>query len=257
MAIKNFYILAFVFAAQSIHALQRRDLLNGSYSNLKLSSSTTENTTDEYFNTTTSFQIYGCNREQQFLLNLATQNAVELTEAVFSDSELKKRDENISVLARAQMNFKTQAAIDYFGPYSQNEIYQDNITSNSPLLLLLAGSIFMTNFLKDVFMNMARRTGFGDYWYDRRVILTCQDIKSDCKKAGPPAAYYYEPEPQDPAHYDYPTIVFCNYYFNPFVPHPIAWNYLKQHKEYQNNVLNLQSQGPSSFDAIDISSLED
>ena len=262
MAVKTFSILAFVFAAQSIYVLQQRDLLNGSYSTLKLnlSSSTIDNATDEYFNTTTSFKIYGCNGQQQYQLNLATQNVVELASSVFSDSELKKRDENISIVAKQKINFKTQAAIDYFGPYSQNAIYQENITSNSPLLLLLAETVFMTDFLKDVLINMAWRGGWGDWWYDRRVILTCQDIKSICNKpgnAGLLAASYYKPEPQDPAHYNYPTLVFCPVYFDNYLPHPIIWNYLKQHKEFQNNVLNLQSQGASSFDNIDISSLED
>ena len=262
MAVKTFYLLVFVFAAQSIHALLQRDLPNGSYSTLKLSlsSSTIDNATGEYFNTTTSFKIYGCSGQLQSQLNMATQNVVELASSVFSDSELKKRDENISIVAKQQINFRTQATVDYFGPYSQNKIYQENITSNSPLLLLLAETVFMTDFLKDVLINMAWRGGWGDRWYDRRVILTCQDIKSECNKpgkAGLLAAYYYTPEPQDPAHYDYPTLVFCPVYFDSYLPHPTIWNYLQQHKEFQNNVLNLQSQGASSFDNIDISSLED
>ena len=179
---------------------------------------------------------------------------------VFSDSELEERDENISVVAKQQIRFKTQAAMDFFGPYSQNEIYQENISSTPPLLLLDAETVFKTDLLADVFINMAWRGGFGDWWYDRRVILTCQDIKSNCNKpgnAGILAACYSEQEPQDPAHYDYPTLVFCPLYFDGYLPHPIIWDYLKQHKEFQSNVLNLQSQGASSFDDIDISSLEE
>ena len=163
-------------------------------------------------------------------------------------------------MPKQQIIFKTQAAIDYLGPYSQNEIYQENITSNSLLLSLLAETVFKSDFLADVLMNMAWRGGFGDWWYDRRVILTCQDIKSDCNKpgnAGFLAAYYYKPEPQDPAQYDYPTLVFCPLYLDGYLPHPIIWDYLKQHKEFQNNVLNPQSQGASSFEDIDISSLEE
>ena len=129
---------------------------------------------------------------------------------------MKKRDENISIVAKQQISFKIQAAMDYFGHYSQNEIYQENVTSNSSLLLLLAETVFKTDFLADVLINMAWRGGFGDWWYDRRVMLTCQDIKSDCNKPGNAdflAAYYYKPEPQDPAHYDYPNTCFLPFVF--------------------------------------------
>ena len=257
MVVKTFYILAFVIIARLIPALQQRDLVNGSYSTLKLnlSDSTRDNSTDGNFNTTATFKVTGCNKQQQYQLNLATQDMLDLALTVFSKSELK-RDENVSIVARQQISFKTQAAMDYFGPYSQNGIYQASITGNSPLILLFAETVFMTDVLKDVFINMARSGGWGDWWYDRRVILTCEDVKSDCNKPGNGglAAYYYKPAPQDPVYYYYPTIVFCPLYFDGYLPHPIVWSYLKQHKEFQNNVLNLLSQGASPFEDISTSS---
>lgn len=105
---------------------------------------TTHSTGD--YNTTTTFEPEYCTDIQSDRLFQATKDIITLVSSVFSNGELKERNENIS-LARQQINFNNRAAIDYFGPPSQNKDFQGNILGNAPLLFTMPYTFLSPNFL--------------------------------------------------------------------------------------------------------------
>lgn len=87
---------------------------------------------DGSFNVTTGYISYTqCNDAQSAALWQAVNDAVSLAAGTYGGhDELKKRDG--SVLKREQLiDFRTRAAVDYFGPPSRSGPYQQNIYSMS------------------------------------------------------------------------------------------------------------------------------
>lgn len=91
---------------------------------------------------------------------------------------------------KAYIDFGTQAAYDYFGSSKTNSAYQQQI--------------FNTFFRATL---AYRGVGWSDWWNNRYVTISCNDLKRHCG-AGAVAAYTYNNKADK-----YPTIVYCSLFF--------------------------------------------
>lgn len=90
--------------------------------NLNLTNPLNASANGTYNVTTGYFDYIECNNTQISQLIRAVTDAVSLAAETFTNGELK-------IDASNQINFDSQAAIDYFGPPSRNQAFQSNIQS--------------------------------------------------------------------------------------------------------------------------------
>jgi hypothetical protein len=152
-----------------------------------------------------------CGAREVSIIKQANQDAIELATAALdhSDHELSMSPAHLTI------DFDQEAAVDYFGPPSQN--------------LGSRQRIFDTLYTAT---QTTRGWGLSDWWKSRYVEVVCD---YDCHDA---IAHYERGE-------KYPRIVYCADYFDSLRDHSYQVNRIKQDStgQMKRNVANLRSRG--------------
>ncbi|KAL8885017.1 MAG: hypothetical protein Q9205_005625 [Flavoplaca limonia] len=165
----------------------------------------------------TGFQYKDCDGDQVNILKQNINDAVELASAGLD----YVNDELVDAYPQyghQQVDFSKQAAIDFFGPESQNGPYQVFIFD-----AMLKAS------------NAYPGWGISDWWNSRYVQISCKDEKNDCGDTTP--AYTANGEKQ----YGYPLVVFCPVFFTKLPSHSDVVAKIDKDKNLQQNLANMRS----------------
>lgn len=137
---------------------------------------------------TTYIDFTGCTAAQKESIVQSNKDALLIAKAAltYKHDELFVNTDG----RKSYIDFETQAAYDYFSDSTTNAPYQQQIY-NTFLRATLA----------------YRGLGWSDWWNDRYVTISCNDLKNNCK--GATGAYTYKG-----ANDKYPTIVYCSPFFS-------------------------------------------
>ena len=202
----------------------------------------------------TSIKFAGCSNDQTNILNQNVKDAVTLASAGldYINDELVNTYPNYGY---QQVDFSKQAAIDFFGPESQNQPYQQFIFGGShpgkrlKTLIIDTLLLFLQVFLRKCYTSLTRSCidallkaadaypgwGLSDWWNDRYVQLSCTDEANECK--GQSAAYFYKSKHD----YGYPLVVFCPEFFTKLPSHSDVVANIDGNKDLQQNLANMRS----------------
>lgn len=203
----------------------------------------------------TSFKFAGCSQDQTNTLNQNVKDAVTLASAGL-DHVNGEIVNTYPSYGHQQVDFSKQAAIDFFGPGSQNQPYQQFIFGEShpgtqpktlivDTLLLLLPSLseiqcytLLTRSCIDAMLKAANAYpgwSLSDWWEDRYVQLSCIDEGNECE--GKSAAYFYSSKHD----YGYPLVVFCPEFFTKLSSHSDVVANIDGNKDLQQNLANMRS----------------
>jgi hypothetical protein len=165
-----------------------------------------------------------CNSEQEKTIRQALSDALILANAALDDSGELLSDSGGN---HKYINFDTEAAIEYWGPPSENLGYRQSVVDT---------------FIK---ATQARRGwGWSDWWNSRYIRMHCDDVDDECE--GDVAVAYYK---NATANYMYPGIVWCPAWFKYLRDHAgLVWDI--EHDltgQKRPNARNMRSRGASAL----------
>ena len=168
----------------------------------------------------TGYKYNGCSDEKKKALQAAVTNAV-----ILACSGIKTIYPGDAPIPLRFIDFKHQAALDYFGPYSQNKGEQDKIFKT----LEVACFAFPG-------------WGLSDWWNSRYVELNCETKLAKGCASGKTLAVTSN-RIKD---FGYPLITFCDLYFDKLPSLDTALVKVDANANHeQENILNIRSQGQS------------
>lgn len=174
----------------------------------------------ELYDTQTTFQIDGSCGDNKGVIWQAHEDARKM-----ADKVVDIEHDELSALIKYTIPWNSAAAIDYFGPPSQNSPYREHILRT----LVLSSQAY-------------RGWGWSDYWNDRYVTVTCNDPAHACRPTSP--AYTISKSNS----LKYPLINYCPVFFANLSSHDAMWDRIqKGGPELKQNVRNLRSQATTAF----------
>ena len=166
---------------------------------------------------TTFYYDQSCNATELKMLRQAHKDALVLANAALVDREIL----NTTHTLEAYINFRTHAAIDYWGPFSKSAPHQEKIFNTL-----------------DRATRTYRGSGWSDWWNDRYIWNYCRDLSSGCTDTSP--AYTRTSNTK----LLYPEIVYCPAFFDKLASHGTQVAKIKADKSgfMKQNLRNLRSQ---------------
>ncbi|KAI9749029.1 MAG: hypothetical protein M4579_007031 [Chaenotheca gracillima] len=164
-------------------------------------------------------QYVSCSQDEVNILNQNVKDAAALANTGLDYINDDLTTGTYPQYGHQQVDFSKQAAIDFFGPESQNGPYQQRIFDT-----MLKAS------------NAYPGWGYSDWWKDRYVALSCIEAPNTKSCDGTTPAYFSHRHD-----YGYPLVVFCPEFFNVLRSHADVVKDVDQNKDLQQNVANLRS----------------